>query len=31
MTFIAEFESHLPKPLRKTFHQLDTPFRIKGT
>ena len=30
MTFIAEFESHLPKPLQKVFHQLDTPFAIQN-
>jgi hypothetical protein len=29
MTFLAEFESHLPKDLRKTFNQLDTPFTIQ--
>jgi hypothetical protein len=30
MTFIAEFESHLPKPLREKFHQLDSPFVIQN-
>ncbi len=30
MTFIAEFESHLPLDLRKTFKQLDTPFAIQN-
>jgi len=30
MTFIGEFESRLPKNLRKTFHQLDTPFTIQN-
>jgi hypothetical protein len=30
MTFIAEFESHLPKDLRVKFNQLDTPFTIQN-
>ena len=30
MTFIAEFESHLPKNVRKKFNQLNTPFTIQG-
>jgi hypothetical protein len=30
MSFISAFESHLPKPLRKKFHQLDTPFAIQN-
>jgi hypothetical protein len=30
MTFITEFESRLPKDLRKTFNQLDTPFTIQN-
>ena len=30
MTFLAEFESHLPKHLIKTFQQLDTPFTIQN-
>jgi hypothetical protein len=29
MSFIAEFESHLPKNLRKKFNQLNTPFAIQ--
>jgi hypothetical protein len=29
MTFIDEFESRLPKNLRKEFNQLDTPFAIQ--
>ena len=30
MTFIAEFESHLPKNLHKKFNQLDSPFAIQN-
>lgn len=30
MTFIAEFESHLPSQLRNTFNQLNTPFAIQN-
>lgn len=30
MTFLTEFESHLPENLRKTFKQLDTPFAIQN-
>ena len=30
MTFIAEFESHLPKLLQDKFNQLDTPFAIQN-
>jgi len=30
MTFITEFESHLPKNLRRKFNQLNTPFAIQG-
>lgn len=30
MTFISEFESHLPKNLLKKFRQLDAPFAIQG-
>ena len=30
MTFITEFESHLPKPLREKFNQLDSPFAIQN-
>jgi len=30
MSFIAEFESHLPKDLRKKFNQLNTPFTIQN-
>jgi hypothetical protein len=30
MTFIAEFESHLPKDLRVKLNQLDTPFAIQN-
>jgi len=29
MSFITEFESHLPKNLRKKFNQLNTPFTIQ--
>lgn len=30
MTFIAEFESRLPKALREKFNQLDSPFAIQN-
>lgn len=30
MTFLAEFESHLPKHLKEVFNQLDTPFTIQN-
>lgn len=30
MTFITEFESHLPANLLKAFHQLDSPFAIQN-
>ena len=30
MTFIAEFESYLPKPLRDKFNQFDSPFAIQN-
>jgi hypothetical protein len=30
MTFLDEFESRLPKDLRKQFNQLDTPFTIQS-
>ena len=30
MTFITEFESHLPKSLREKFNQLDSPFAIQN-
>lgn len=30
MTFLAQFESRLPKNLRKKFNQLDTPFTIQN-
>jgi hypothetical protein len=30
MTFLTEFESRLPKDLRKIFNQLDTPFTIQN-
>ena len=29
MSFIAEFQSHLPSKLRNTFNRLDTPFAIQ--
>ena len=28
-SFVSEFESHLPKNLRKEFNQLNTPFTIQ--